>query len=654
LIREAIGKVIERQDLTTEEAKGVMLDMIGGNATHSQMASFITAMRMKGETELELIGFAKAMRENACRITAPEGTVDLCGTGGDGSGTINISTIASFVVASAGVPVAKHGNRSMSSSCGSADLLSALGIPYDLEPEQVERCIGQTNLGFLFAPKFHKSMANIGTPRREIGIRTFFNILGPLSNPAEVKYQLMGTYDANLSHKLARVLKGLGTEKALIVNSQGMDEITNIGLTNVVELSSGEIEEYEISPDMLGLKHATRNDLKGGDPHKNARIALSILKGERSARADAVAMNAAAAIYAADAADSIAEGLETARRVMRNGEALGKLKEFAELSERLESERQSSMPIDSFLARRMTRDTLLSRSAEFSDFLIKEIMKREGGAGRLSFLAENGLSERNILTAISLRRLLTIIDGTKENPISTARRSRERLSDAIRSNEGIAIIGEYKPAYPSMPSLSPPPDVREAIEVYSGSDLAGVSVLAEPNFFSGGDKLFSSFREEIEKPMLFKDFVVSEEQIETASRLGADAVLLIVKMLSRQSLEQSIGSCQDKGMEPMVELHDEEDLEKLRTCVNFGSVKMIGLNSRDLRTMKTDIGSIINMRKLIPEDRLAIAESGIGSASDLKTLTGFDAALIGSLFMRGDDIRKSVEDIVTAGRSVSR
>jgi len=654
LIREAIGKVIERRDLTTEEARGVMLDMMGGNATHSQMASFVTAMRMKGESEFELLGFAKAMRENACKITAPEGTVDLCGTGGDGAGTINISTIASFVVAAAGVPVAKHGNRSVSSSCGSADLLSALGIPYDLEPEQVERCIGQTNLGFLFAPKFHKSTANISTTRREIGIRTFFNILGPLSNPAEVKYQLIGTYDAELSHKMARVLKGLGTEKALIVNSQGMDEITNIGLTNVVELSAGEIGEYEISPDMLGLQHATRNDLKGGEPSKNARIALSILKGERSARADAVAMNAAAAIYAADAAKSIAEGLEAARNAMRSGVALAKLKEFTDLSERFESERQSSMPIDAFLARRMTRDTLRRRSAEFSDFLVKEILKRDGGGDRLSFLAKDALSEGNVLTAISLRRLLSIMDGKEESPISGSRRSHRKLSDAIQSEEGMAIIGEYKPTHPSISPLSPPPDMREAIDVFGKSDLAGISVLAEPNFFSGGSKLFASFREGIDKPMLFKDFVVSEEQIDTASELGADAVLLIAKLLSKQSLERSIGSCLDKGMEPFLELHDESDFEKIQACKNFGSVRLIGLNSRDLRTMKIDIESIKKMRPLIPEDTLAIAESGIGSASDLKALAGFDAALIGSLFMHESELGKIVNDIVSAGRGVSR
>ena len=654
MMQDAIRKIVDGKDLSEEEASGAMLEMIGGRATHSQIASFITAMRMKGETEVELLGFAKAMRSCASKITVPGKTVDLCGTGGDGSGTFNISTVASFVVAAAGVTVAKHGNRSVSSRSGSADLLMALGIPYDLGPEQVQRCISDTGIGFLFAPSFHKSMANVGAPRREIGIRTFFNILGPLCSPAGVKHQLIGVYDSSLSARIANVLRELGTERALIVNSGGTDEITNLGLTDVVELSAGSIKDYEISPDMFGLRHAEKSDLRGGGPEKNARIALSILRGEKSPRADAVGMNAAAAIYAAEASADIAEGLEIAQRVMRNGAALAKLKEFAELSIKLESERQSSLSMDAFQSRRMTRETLTQRCGEMSANLIMQISRRNGGDERLAFLDKDILSQKSVLSAISLSRLLAIIDGAETIPAEEARKSHDRFSANIEEGKGISIIAEYKPAYPSMEPLSPPPEASDAIDAYGAGGLAGVSVLAEPQFFSGSHKLFAQFRAAMDLPILFKDFIVSAEQIEIASRLGADAVLLISKALRQQSLEKLIGDCRKGGLEPLVEIHDETDLRKLEACGNCDSVRLVGINSRDLRTMKADFESTRKLRPMLAKDKIAIAESGIGSASDLKALKGFDAALIGSFFMRSDDLGKAVKEMVSAGRSVPR
>jgi len=654
MMQDAIRKVVEMQDLSETEANMAMLEMMSGRASHSQIGSFVTAMRMKGETENELVGFVRAMRDNASRISVPENAVDLCGTGGDGSGTFNISTVASFVVAAAGVPVAKHGNRSMSSKSGSADLLMALGIPHDLDPKQVEKCIAKTGMGFLFAPIFHKSMANVGAPRREIGIRTFFNILGPMASPAGVKHQLIGVYNGELSMKIAHVLRELGTMKALIVDSGGTDEITNLGLTTVVELSSGSIKEYEISPDMFGIKHADKEDLKGGGPEKNARIALSILKGEKSPRADAVAMNAAAAIYAADASKDIAEGLEISRRVIRNGEALIKLKEFTAFSIQFEWERQSSMPVDALWTRRIIRETLLNGCSEISESLMEQISRRKDGNERLAFLDGGLFSKKNALTVISLRRLLSVVDGTEQMPDGELRRSPDRLSQRIEKGEGISIIGEYKPAYPSMSPLSPPPEPHEALEAYAEGGVAGISVLVEPYFFSGGQKLFSQFRMGTDLPMLFKDFVVAVEQVEIASRLGADAVLLISKVLKQPLLERLIDDCMRKGMEPFVEIHDEVDFRKLEGCGNFDSVRMIGLNSRDLRSMNTRLESIQKLRLLLPDDRIAVAESGIGSTSDLKLLKGFDAALIGSLFMRDDCIGKCVGEMVSAGRRMSR
>ena len=272
----------------------------------------------------------------------------------------------------------------------------------------------------------------------------------------------------------------------------------------------------------------------------------------------------------------------------------------------------------------------------------------------MAFLDERLFSDKSVLSAISLSRLLAIIDGTEIPPAEGARRSHERISSTIEEGKGISIIGEYKPAYPSMTPLSPPPEPEEAMDAYEGGGLAGVSVLVEPQFFSGSQKLFSQFRTGIHLPLLFKDFVVAGEQIEIASKLGADAVLLISKVLRQSSLEKLIGDSQRSGLEPLVEVHDKADIRKLEACGNYDSVRLVGINSRDLRSMNTDLESMKKLRPILPKDKIVIAESGIGSASDLKALKGFDAALIGSYFMRSDNVGKAVEEIVSAGRSVPK
>ncbi|HUU07130.1 MAG TPA: anthranilate phosphoribosyltransferase, partial [Thermoplasmata archaeon] len=236
MIQEGIRLAAEGTALSVDLAEGIMDEMMSGKATPSQMASFLTAMRVKGETKDELLGFVKCMRSKAKRVSAPEGAVDLCGTGGDGARTFNISTVASFVVAACGVPVAKHGNRAISSRSGSADVLTALGIPITLAQADVERCVKETGIGFMFAPRFHESMRNVMATRREIGIRTFFNILGPMSNPADVKRQLIGVYDPRIARTVAEVMHDLGSERVMVVHGAGMDEITNTGPTKVVEL----------------------------------------------------------------------------------------------------------------------------------------------------------------------------------------------------------------------------------------------------------------------------------------------------------------------------------------------------------------------------------------------------------------------------------
>jgi len=650
MIREAISLVVERESLTEEMAHAVMSEMMDGSATPAQIASLITAMRMKGETEEELVGFVRAMRENAMRIAAPEGAVDLCGTGGDGLKTFNISTVASFVVAASGVPVAKHGNRSVSSRSGSADLLMALGIPIDLDPELVEKCLRSSDLGFMFAPVFHRSMRNVLGPRREVGIRTFFNILGPMTNPAGVKHQLIGVYDPKLAPLMAGVLRNLGTETAMIVNGSGMDEITLLGSTRVVELNRGEIREYDIGPEDFGLDIAEPDEMVGGDPVDNARIALSILHGEDSPRADIVALNAAAAIYVSGRAMDLAEGFEIARNAIRSGKSFKKAEEFSKISYAFEKERQSKQEVGELRNRKLHPDILVKRCGEIASDIMSQI-EQDGMARKLSEALDKEalLQTPSVLSVLMLNRVLRIGTGGIPDAVQ-GKRSNKKLSETICSSRGVSLICEYKPASPTTVPLSVPPDPRQTAEIYSSSDIAGVSVLVEPDHFSGGHELFSLFRLKVASPMLFKDFVMSEEQVELAGKLGADAILLIAKGLRPETIDRLSRSCISKGIEPIVELHDEADLKKFESCDCFDSVPLTGINSRDLRTLKVDLGILARLRDALPSDRTVIAESGVGSAADIAALRGFDAALVGTILMRSQDIRSDIDKLVTAGR----
>jgi anthranilate phosphoribosyltransferase len=334
MIREAIAKIVEGQDLIEAEMMTVMDEIMGGKATPAQVASFLTALRLKGETVAEITGAARVMRQKATRIDARSPVVvDTCGTGGDGRGTFNISTTSAFVVAAAGLTVAKHGNRAVSSGCGSADVLEALGVKIDAGPEVVEECVQQIGIGFLFAPRLHGAMKHALAPRREIGIRTIFNLLGPLTNPAGATSQLIGVYDPKLTEVLAGVLRNLGTRRAFVVHgSDGLDEATVTGPTRVSELRSGGIHTYNLDPgELFGEVHPPE-DLAGGDARTNAEITRGILLGRNGAKRDVVLLNSALAIVAGEKAGSVREGIEIAAECLDRGAAFHKLQGLIEKS----------------------------------------------------------------------------------------------------------------------------------------------------------------------------------------------------------------------------------------------------------------------------------------------------------------------------------
>ena len=337
MIREAIEAVVSGESLSMEAAAQVMNEIMSGEATPAQFGAFVTALRLKGESVDEIAGMAQVMREHSLHVQVDGPLVDTCGTGGDGSGTFNISTAAAFVAAGAGAKVAKHGNRAMSGSSGSADVLEALGAKIDLSPESVTRCIDETGFGFMFAQGFHPSMRFAAGPRREIGIRTVFNILGPLTNPAGAGAQVIGVADASMASKMAQVLGMLGSRRAFVVHgSDGLDEISIAGPTRIWELEEGHVIEYEISPEDAGLSTTPLSEIQASDSEESARILRAVLEGESGAARDIVVLNASAALLAGGLVDSLKEGVQAAAASVDSGKALQSLEAFTKLSQSLE------------------------------------------------------------------------------------------------------------------------------------------------------------------------------------------------------------------------------------------------------------------------------------------------------------------------------
>ena len=333
MIQQAIVRLIDRQDLTRPEMAEVMGEIADGSATTSQIGAFLTLLRAKGETVDEIAGAAEVMRARAERVhVRREIFVDTCGTGGDGRHTFNVSTTAALVVAGAGVTVAKHGNRSVSSKCGSADVLAALGVNVEASREVIERCIEQVGIGFLFAPKLHPAFKAAAGVRRELAVRTVFNLLGPLANPAGAPCQVLGVYDSRHVATLGLVLASLGTKHSFVVHGEGYDEITVTGQTLVCEVKAGHTENYTVTPEDAGVGRWRPQDLEGGDAARNARITADVLAGQKGAPRDAVLLNAAAALVATGAASTLREGVRVASTSIDQGEAAAKLAALARVS----------------------------------------------------------------------------------------------------------------------------------------------------------------------------------------------------------------------------------------------------------------------------------------------------------------------------------
>jgi len=338
----ALTKLTASEDLTQDEARGVLLEIMGGRVGEAQTAAFLSALRMKGETAEEIVGMAQAMTELVEKVDVTADVIlDTCGTGGDGAQTFNISTAAALVAAGAGATVAKHGNRSATSKCGSADVLEALGVAIDIAPTQVSRCIDKVGIGFMFAPRHHLAMKHVAPVRRDLGLPTTFNIIGPLTNPAGARHQLIGVADARYVDRIARAVRMMGSARNLIVHSDdGLDEISTTCRTAVVEVFAGQgyDRRYELTPEQFALTPARLQDLRGGDAPENAGLIREVLANTPGPRLDVVLLNAGAALYIAEVAESIAEGVEQARAAVASGAARAKLDALVTMTTRLKAE----------------------------------------------------------------------------------------------------------------------------------------------------------------------------------------------------------------------------------------------------------------------------------------------------------------------------
>ncbi|MBM3942374.1 MAG: anthranilate phosphoribosyltransferase [SAR202 cluster bacterium] len=339
MIRKAIAAAVSKRSLTQEEAATVMREIMEGQATPAQLGAFLTALHLKGETPQEIAGMAAVMREKALPVNVPGPLADTCGTGGDGKNSFNISTAAAFVAAAAGLKVAKHGNRAASGSCGSADVLEALGVKIDLPPAGVERCIAETGMGFMFAPVFHPAMRYAAPVRREIGIRTVFNILGPLTNPARAQHQLLGVAYPHLAQPMAEVLRLLGVRHALVVHSEdGSDELTLAGGNSGWEVKDGQVQPWSVALQSTGLPRATSQDIRGGSKEENAATMRRLFQGKQGPIRNVVLLNSGAVLLAGDKVGTLRQGIDLAARTIDKGAALATLEALAALSQRLGKE----------------------------------------------------------------------------------------------------------------------------------------------------------------------------------------------------------------------------------------------------------------------------------------------------------------------------
>lgn len=556
-----LNKLVDGNNLSQKEASFILSKIIAGEITPIQTAAVLASLRTKGETADEIAGFIQTMRKYMIKINAPK-AIDIVGTGGDNAGTFNISTATSFVVAGMGVSIAKHGNRAISSKCGSADVLEALGININLTILQAEKVFKKVGMVFLFAPLFHPAMKQIGPVRKELGLRTIFNFLGPFLNPARTKKQLLGVPNLKIAKKLAEVATKLKfTHLMLVASKDGMDEITTTSETKVFEVKGNKLNSYTISPKQFGIKQATKEDLMGKNPSENADIIRNILKGKKGPQRDIVILNSAAAFYLAGKAKNINEGIILAKKSIDSGSALQ---------------------------------------------ILQKLIK------------ETSIKDNNSLFT-------------------------QVISNAARQKR-VAIIAEIKFASPTNPNLGLPANLLNYASAYQRAGCDAISVITEKHFFNGRQHFVTKVKKHTGLPVLQKDFIIDPYQIYQAKKSGADAILLITRILSEQNLVSLVNLAKEINIEPVVEINSEEDLKKALVT----KTQIIAVNARNLDTFKVNVDKACDLLKRVPDKFIKLGFSGIHSRDEVNKYkqAGASGVLIGTSLMKADNIQNFLESII--------
>ena len=590
-INEAVEKFSSGNSLKKSEIKEVFLSIMNNECNDAEIIAFLMTLKTKGETVEEITGAAEVLREMSLKLNLnSKELVDTCGTGGDGQNTFNISTASAIVAATAGVKIAKHGNKSISSKSGSADLLEYSGINIDLDEEQAQKCFDDNGITFMFAPKYHKAMKNVANVRKNIKTRTIFNVLGPLSNPANANYQILGVYDKKLVLPIAKVIKDLGVKRAMVVHSEeGLDEISCEKDTYIAELNEGKISEYTINPKEFDLEILPLESLKVNTVEESFKIFMDMLNNKNKAAVNIVSLNAGSAIYISGVRDSLKEGIEFARELIISGKALNKFEDI-----------KKSMP------EKITTPKILE---EILENKAKEVTERK------SKISVQDLKEINYMNSLK-------------------RDFKGALINKISQNKA-AVIAEIKRASPSLGELNMNIIPAKVAADFESMGAACLSVLTDAKYFKGSGAILEMAKKGCGLPVLRKDFIIDEYQIDESVTMGADCILLIVSALDKVLLKNLYDAAKIRDLDVIVEVHDYNELELALEI----DCDIIGINNRNLHTFDVDLNTSEELVKYIKDDQLIIAESGIHTYEDVKKMNqcGINTFLVGESLMTAKD-----------------